>query len=116
MSRRSCGSTDPRKNPLEGLVRQALARLTKDETLTEEGMRKAWEAAAGAGAAVHSTPVSLRKARLIVNVDGSSWLYELTMRKPEIMRNIGGKIGTRPVKSLQFRIGEIGQEGRPHGE
>jgi len=103
-------------NPLEGLVKKALTRLAGEGALTEERMRTVWERAAGARAATHSAPVSLRRARLIVNVDTSSWLYELTMRRPEIMRRLGGKIGGRAVKTIQFRIGEVGGGVAPPGE
>jgi predicted nucleic acid-binding Zn ribbon protein len=110
-----CGSPDQppssrgRDKPLEGLVKNALARLVGDARPhpTEEGAHEAWAKVAGKRAAKHSCPASLRRARLIINVDQSSWLYELTIKKKEILRRLNGQFVGRRVKDLQFRIGEV---------
>jgi len=93
--------------PLEDLVKKAVSQIIGDKRLSEEGVRGAWTKAAGARAAKHSRPVSLRRSRLVVNVDGSSWLYELTLKKREIMEKLGGRFLGRQLKDIRFRIGEV---------
>ncbi len=93
--------------PLEGLVREALSKLTKDERLTKEGMQKVWGRAAGKKAAGHSAPASLRRSTLVVNVDGSSWLYELTLKRRDILRKLKSEFAGKKIKELRFRIGEV---------
>ena len=66
-----------------------------------------WEETAGKKAFVHSKPASLRKKKLVINVDGSSWLYELTLRKEELLDGLKKRLGKDKIKELQFRIGEL---------
>ena len=65
------------------------------------------EGAAGEKAVRHAKPVSLRKKRLVVNVDGSSWLYELTLKKESLLTKMKQRLGEERIKELQFRIGEL---------
>ncbi len=96
-----------RDKPLEDLVRKAVFKIAKEGGLTEEGVREAWTKAVGRKASRHSCPASFRRSRLVVNVDGSSWLYELTLGKKELLRTLGGKFAGKQLKDIQFRIGEV---------
>ncbi len=102
-----CSSPESGELPLEEAVRQALKKLTKDEALTEEGVAAAWEKAAGCKAARHSRPASFKGGRLVVEVDASSWLYELTLEKKAILKRLGGKFAGKKIKEIGFRIGEV---------
>lgn len=93
--------------PLEGLLRDAIKALGDKERLGEEEIVEAWKAAAGAAAAGHSKPVSFKGAVVVVNVDNSGWLYELTLKKKEITRTLSEKLGGRKIKEIRFRIGEV---------
>jgi predicted nucleic acid-binding Zn ribbon protein len=93
--------------PINGILKKVLKDLKKKGRLTEEDVSAAWEAACGAKAAKHTRPASLRRSVLVVNVDGSPWLYELTTKKKEILANLGGAIKDRKVKDLRFRIGNV---------
>jgi len=75
--------------------------------LTEEEMARAWSRAAGKRGARHTRPVSFKRSVLTVNVDGSSWLYELTTKKREILKKFGPGIAGKAIKNIRFRIGEI---------
>lgn len=79
----------------------------KRELLTEEEMERRWRSAAGKKAARHSRPVSLKRGILRVNVSGSSWLYELTLKKKKIVGKLAGKMKGKAVKEIRFRIGEV---------
>jgi len=50
----------------------------------------------------HAKCANLRAGVLTVNVDSSVWLYQLSLRKEEFLRNLG--VG---VKDIRFRIGEV---------
>ena len=58
----------------------------------EENIGKAWASAVGKKAHAHTKPVAVRRAALIVNVDNSSWLYELTLKKRETLKKMQEKI------------------------
>ena len=95
------------EGPLGGVVKNIISDIGKRGTLTEEEMLAAWEAVAGRRAAKHARPASLKKSKLVVNVDGSSWLYELTLKKKEILRRLGEELGNKKVSDIRFRIGEV---------
>lgn len=46
----------------------------------------------------------LRKGILGVNVDSSSWLYQLSLQKPVLLAKIGGK--SKAIRDIRFYIGE----------
>lgn len=89
------------------VLKETLRKLVSPSRPSEEGARILWEAAAGADAAKHSKPVAIKKSELLVNVDSSSWLYELTMRKKKLLKGLEGKFGKKVIKNIRFRIGEL---------
>ncbi len=97
--------------PLEGLVKNLIKDIGHKDRLSEEEMAQAWGSIVGRVASRHTRPVSIKKASLVVNVDRSSWLYELTLKKKEILKNLGEKLGGKKIKDIRFRIGEVKGEG-----
>ena len=91
---------------LGDIVKGVIKDLGK-KRVTEEDMAKAWEETAGKKAAKHTKPVSLKKARLTVNVDSSVWLYELSTRKKELVAGLTEKLDKKKIKEIRFRVGEI---------
>lgn len=89
------------------LVNKVIEELSGKERLGGEEIASAWRKAAGDAGAGHSKPVSFKKASLIVSVASSSWLYELTMRKKEIMKILEAELKGKKIKELRFRIGDI---------
>jgi len=99
------------EGPLGKIVSGVIKNLSGKERLSEEDVNSAWRDAAGAAAAKHSRPICFKKATIFVNCDRSSWLYELTVHKKEILKKLSETLKGRKVKDLRFRIGEI-KEGR----
>ena len=97
----------PKRNPLERLLRDAIKDLSGKERFGEEEIIGAWEAAVGKAAARHSKPVSFKKATIVVNVDRSGWLYELTVQKKEILKKLEERLQGKKIKDIRLRIGEI---------
>lgn len=97
------------KVSIGAVVKNVIKNLGGKGRLSEEEMFEIWKGAAGEAAATHSRPVSLKKSSLIVNVDGSSWLYELTMQKKGILQKLEGKIAGKQLKDIRFRVGETKQ-------
>lgn len=97
------------KGPLEGLVKNLIKDIGHKDRPSEEEMAEAWGLVVGKAASRHTRPVSIKKASLVVNVDRSSWLYELTLKKKEILKSLGEKLGSKKIKDIRFRIGETGK-------
>ena len=93
--------------PIQGILKKLLKKLGGKDALTEEDIVAAWSDVVGVQAAGHSRPVSFRRSRLVVNVDGSSWLYELTTKKRDIIAELEGRLKGRRLKDIRLRIGEV---------
>ena len=89
------------------VVKSIIERLDRQSNPAGDNLEKIWEETAGAKAFMHSKPASIRKKRLIIYVDGSSWLYELTLRKNELLAKLKKRLGKDKIEQLQFRIGEL---------
>jgi predicted nucleic acid-binding Zn ribbon protein len=98
---------DEIKRPLEGLVKSIIGNFAGKEKLTEEEIRSAWGLVVGQKAAKHSRPRSFADSRLIVHVDDSSWLYELTTRKKYILNSLSSELKGKKLKEITFRIGDL---------
>lgn len=92
---------------IEEIVKNVIKKMSGAGRFGKEEIEKMWEGAAGEAAAKHSRPVSLKRAVLIVNVDGSSWLYELTTKKRDIIKRLVQEAAGRSIKDIRLRIGEI---------
>jgi len=99
--------TDETKKPLEDLVKSIIGGFAGKEKLTEEEILSKWSLVVGEKAAKHSRPRSFTDSRLIVHVDDSSWLYELTTRKKYILNNLSTELKGKKLKDITFRIGEL---------
>ncbi|HPM42415.1 MAG TPA: DciA family protein [Candidatus Omnitrophota bacterium] len=93
-------------NPLDKILKNVIEKMGKKRP-GEEEISEAWAEAAGNAAARHSRPVALKKSVLVVNVDGSGWLYELSVSRREILARLGGLIKKKKIKDIRFRIGDI---------
>jgi predicted nucleic acid-binding Zn ribbon protein len=93
--------------PIGNIVKDVIKSLSGKGRVSEEEINDAWRKACGDKAAGHTKPVSIKKSVLTVNVDGSGWLYELTIKKKKLLEKLDGKIRGKNLKVLRFRIGEI---------
>jgi len=92
---------------IENIIRSIFKKLDGTINPTIDEISEIWKEAAGERAAAHTKPASLRKKKLVINVDGSTWLYELTLRKKEILERLQKTLGEDKIKELQLRIGEV---------
>ena len=93
--------------PLGDVLKKVVRNLGK-KRLAEEELVKAWQGAAGKRAAAHTRLVGLRKTKLIVNVDSSAWLYDLTLKKRAILKKVQEKAAAGgKIKDMRLRIGDI---------
>lgn len=95
---------EPIKDVIKGVIKGMSEGAPE---FNKEQIAKIWTKVAGSRFTKHSRPISFRRSRLIINVDSSSWLYELTVRKVHILRKLKKEFKEKPLKELQFRIGEI---------
>lgn len=104
--RRRC-APQRKETPLSGILPGLVRGLQKEGRLTREEIQGVWSRIAGEKAARHSAPASLRKGRLIVEVDSSGWMYALGTQKTALLQGLVECVGARRINGLSFRIGEI---------
>jgi hypothetical protein len=104
--------------PIKDIVNKVISDIstseTKERRISEEDIGRLWRKAAGKLASQGSRPTSLRKGKLVVLVDNSSLLYNLTIRKKAIFEVLHRELDDR-IRDIQFRIGAIGEKGKEEG-
>ncbi|MDD3906030.1 MAG: DUF721 domain-containing protein [Candidatus Omnitrophica bacterium] len=103
-----------KQKSIEDVVKDVIKKLSGKNRVGEEEITNAWREAAGAKAAGHSRPVAIKKGVLTINVDGSGWLYELTIKKRELLEKLKENLNLKgkQLKNLRFRIGDLEKRGR----
>ena len=98
---------DKETRPLQGVLQTVIRSMSRKRP-GEEEIEDVWAKAAGEGAARHSRPVAFRRSVLVVEVDTSGWLYELTTEKKKILGKLDKSLkGKKKVKDIRFRIAAI---------
>ncbi len=122
MIRYNAPGAGPRKRSRDPLpIKEILGKVIENLSGASAGARrpgeeeiiKLWAGAAGSAASRQSRPVSLRKGRLVVAVNNSSFLYELTLRKSQILGYLQSNLQQYKIQDIQFRIGDTGGEENP---
>lgn len=93
-------------SPLSALLPGVIRRLQGEERPTLEAMAEVWQRLVGEEAARHSWPTRLVRAGLTVEVENSGWLYELNLRKPDLLEGLIELMGAGRVRRLTLRMGE----------
>jgi predicted nucleic acid-binding Zn ribbon protein len=88
------------------VTKSIISKLSKNRCKKEKKILEAWRRAAGERYYEHTQPVSLRRKELVVNVESSGWLYDLTMRKHVIAQKLKKRLKD-DFSKVRFRIGEI---------
>jgi predicted nucleic acid-binding Zn ribbon protein len=66
-----------------------------------------WRKAVGKKIARHTQAVSLRRERLVVNVDNPGWAYELSLKKKSLLNTLNRQAKECRVCEIQFRLGKL---------
>ena len=93
-------------------IKPILDKILKSLDLKKQGQGKIfefWEDSVGKKIAGHTSPCFLtRQGKLLINVDSSSWVDELTrFHKEKIKKSINKFLGQEAVKDIFFRVGKI---------
>jgi len=94
---------------IKGIVEGLLEDWKKKKIFKKDIIERAWKKAAGKKALKHTRVSSFRSGRLIIEVDESGWIYELTIKKKEILDSLNKKLAAEDIaiSEIQFRIGTL---------
>ena len=88
------------------VVPKLMQQLGLKERLHENEVIEAWTQIVGDFIAAHSAPMSLREGVLYVRVLQPALHYQFEqISKPEILRKLKQRFGTKTIKQLRFRLG-----------
>lgn len=94
---------------IKDVLSAVIQNLAGEKKTKIEIVKEAFGAALGETAKAHAAPVAFKAKRLVVNVDSSSWMYELNLKKPQILAGLNQKLKKENIQinDIMFRIGEI---------
>lgn len=90
------------------LIGPLLKKLGLERRVREARIVNDWERIVGRKIADHSKPVGIRGRTLLVNVDSSVWLSELSsFFKKSILERVNEELDEKRFKDIRFRIGDV---------
>ena len=99
--------------PLKDAIKNIISKLEKGAKKDSE-LISIWERVVGRDISKHTKPRSLKSGRLVVNVSDSSRLYELTLKRQELIKAINRQLKEKKTHTGQTR-GE-GPKGKTRGQ
>ena len=87
---------------ISGVLPALLRELGLEAGITGWRAVTEWPDAVGPQVARRSRAVSFQEGTLVVEVEGSAWLHELSMLKPDLVRQLNRRLGSAHVRDLRF--------------
>ena len=92
--------------PFAEAVRALLSGIAGDSRHEERALAAAWDEIVGSTLAAHCRPGGLRKGRLLVLVDHSTWMHLLALEhKRSMLAAISRRFPEMGVSEIHFRLG-----------
>lgn len=66
-----------------------------------------WDEIVGETIALHAQPLSVRRGKLTVLVDSSTWHHHLSQLRPELLEKINRSMGKEGIDGIVFKIGGL---------
>lgn len=92
---------------IKNILGKVLGTIEKKGPGQKEKILKAWQKTASEKAARHSRPTSIKHNILTIEVDSSTWLYELSTKKRELLRELKKELKEYKIDDIRFRMGDI---------
>ena len=92
---------------IKGIVGKVIGKIEKQGPGKKEKIITAWHKIVGKKAATHSRPVNITRRVLTIEIDSSTWLYTLSLKKAGILKDIKKELDKYNIENIRFRIGDI---------
>jgi len=95
---------------IKAVLSSIILEMSGEKKHKIDTVKDAWKQVLTGKENAHARPVALKSKRLIVNIDSSAWMYELSLKKQEIHKKLNEKLSSNKISinEIIFRIGEIG--------
>lgn len=88
------------------LVKDFLKEHKQKETTFQQKILKDWDKIVTKKASRHARPLSIKNNTLIVVVNNSAWLHQLTLKKVQILKKINRLSKNNQLTAIRLKIGE----------
>lgn len=92
------------------IIPAVLERAGVDESFRRHMALMYWDDVVGEKIARKARPRELEGKTLLVNVESSAWVHELTYLKNDILRELNQRVGGGAIDRIVFLIGEVAEE------
>lgn len=99
--------TTKKPEEIKHILDKVIGKIGKQCPGKKDEILNAWQRAVGNKASSHSRPVSIKRRILTIEIDSSTWMYELNLRKKGILKDIRKELGEDKVSDIRFRMGDI---------
>lgn len=89
-----------------------LRRLNLQDKTRERQIIREWPGVAGVRTAEHARPVRYSEWTLVVRVDSSVWMQELTYHKSRYAEELNRRLGAYLVREVRLELGELPPDPR----
>ena len=103
-----------RPQPIGAFLPAALRRLGIADRVREHTGLRAWRDVVGETIARRTQTIGIRDGILWVEVDGSTWMQELSARRGEIVAKLAERVGHGVIRDIRFVMDGAG-DGMPPG-
>lgn len=97
-------ASSSRPRTVRELLTPLVAQLTASKRPSADEVAQVWRKLVGPRAARHSHPTSLRRGELLIAVDTSVWLWNLSLQRPRLLEGLQAAWGADTVTSIRLRM------------
>lgn len=91
---------------IKDILGSVISSLSGEKRGRIDRLVEAWKHASDK-AYSHTRLASFKAKRLVVNVDSPAWMYELNLRKQQLLGALNKQLKEEQVKEIILRIGEV---------
>jgi len=89
---------------LKAALERALRQRGIESELKGWDAVREWPRVVGPAIASHSRAVRFQQGVLEVEVEGSAWMHELSLLKPQLIRKMNRELGDAAVRELRYIV------------
>jgi len=97
----------PKTEGIGNIIKDVIKKLDTKTHGAREEILGAWQRISGEKVLAHTRPVAIKRKVLTIEVDSSTWLYELSIGKKKMLDAMKKAVGSDKIEDIRFRMGEI---------
>lgn len=98
---------------IHALIEQILASKGLDKKLQQYRAWSVWDEVVGPQISQHAQPLRVRESILEVRVENATWMQQLQLLKPKILKELNEKLGDDHLQDIYWKRGKINKEPSP---